>query len=50
MPIKPDKPNPPHAKKRLSLHPMTPEQVIKAMLTTPKPGPKKKSRPKKAEI
>ena len=37
MPTKPD-PNPPHAKKRLSLHPLSLEDALRAALKTPLPG------------
>ena len=31
-------PNPPHAKKRLSLHPLTLDEALRAALQTPLPG------------
>jgi hypothetical protein len=38
MPKTPDAPNPPHAKKRLTLHPLTLEDALRAALRTPLPG------------
>jgi len=34
--------NPPHAKKRLSLWPLKPEEALRKALTTPPPGRKPK--------
>ena len=38
MPKTPDAPNPPHAKKRLTLYPLTLDDALRAALKTPLPG------------